>query len=286
MTVLLQHRDCTSLGFTAAKEKSLNTNDKIFSKIDFVKPGSKEQISWVYRDSMIINEFIPQVRSFEVDNTKRSLQCGHCDKLALFKIRGEGTQDNAKVIESPYHERQDIITWRILECEWCKKPTFEEVKTAYEWTDDLIYSGMVQIFSEITTLYPEANIAKAPLTNLPEAIAKKYTAALKVQDIEPGACAVLVGKTLEAICNHEKAAGTTLSDKVNNLLSSDRFPRSLAEMAHQLRQIRNLDAHNADDEVTEEDTPIILEFLEAILEYLYIAPAKIAAVQARLKKVR
>lgn len=43
-------------------------------------------------------------------------------------------------------------------------------------------------------------------------------------------------------------------------------------------------AHDAEDTVTEEDVPIILDFLEAILEYLYVAPAKIAAVQARQKK--
>ncbi len=109
-------------------------------------------------------------------------------------------------------------------------------------------------------------------------------AALKVQDIEPSACAVLVGRTLEAVSNYEKATGKTLSDKLNNLVSSDRIPKTLGEMAHQLRQIRNLGAHDAEDEVTEEDVPIILDFLEAILEYLYVAPAKIAAVQARLKR--
>ncbi len=56
-------------------------------------------------------------------------------------------------------------------------------------------------------------------------------------------------------------------------------------MAHQIRQIRNLGAHaDEDDEVTGADVPIMLDFLEAILEYLYVAPAKIAAVQVRLKK--
>jgi hypothetical protein len=56
------------------------------------------------------------------------------------------------------------------------------------------------------------------------------------------------------------------------------------ETAHQLRKIRNFGAHNAEYDLTEEDVPVILDFIEVILEYLYIAPAKIAAVQARLKK--
>ncbi len=143
---------------------------------------------------------------------------------------------------------------------------------------------MELVSSETLILYPGAKTAKTPLTTLPEMIEKKYLAALKVQYIEPSACAVLVGRTLEAVCNYEKATGKRLSDKVNNLANSNRIPRTLAEMAHQLRQIRNFGAHDAEDEVTEEDVPIILDFLDAILEYLYVAPAKIAAVQARLKK--
>jgi hypothetical protein len=55
-------------------------------------------------------------------------------------------------------------------------------------------------------------------------------------------------------------------------------------MALHLKELRNLGAHDAEDEVTQEDVPIIVDFLKAILEYLYIAPAKIEAVRARLNK--
>ncbi len=37
-----------------------------------------------------------------------------------------------------------------------------------------------------------------------------------------------------------------------------------------------------EDEVSAEDVPVIFDFVDAILEYLYIAPAKIDAVKARL----
>ena len=75
-----------------------------------------------------------------------------------------------------------------------------------------------------------------------------------------------------------------LADKLTYLAGAGRIPQTLAEMAHHLKELRNLGAHDAEDTVTEEDVPIILDFLEAILEYLYVAPAKVAAVQARLKK--
>ncbi len=215
----------------------------------------------------------------------RVLKCVHCGKQAVFQVRSEGTQYGASLPKDLYNIDYDAITittWRILECVLCSKPTIvqETVEYCFECGD---YRAAEVQSAETIVLYPEPKI-RTPLTDLPETMEKKYLAALKVQDIEPSACAVLAGRTLEAVCNHEKAVGRTLADKINNLLTSNRIPKTLAEMAGQLRQIRNLGAHDAEDEVTEEDVPIILDFLEAILEYLYVAPAKIAAVQARLKK--
>ena len=215
-----------------------------------------------------------------MSDTKSSMHCSHCGKLTIFEVRGEGNKDGAK-IDYNYHDGQDITTWRILECQLCKNPTIVEVKTSYELIFDAAYGSMEPISFEIAILYPEM---RPHLTNLPEPIEKNYKAALRVQDIEPSACAVMIGRTLEAICNYENAPGKTLSEKLNNLVNSERIPKTLAQMAHQLRQIRNLGAHDVGDEPTEKDVPIIMDFIEAILEYLYVAPAKIAALQARLKK--
>jgi hypothetical protein len=212
------------------------------------------------------------------------MKCGHCNTEAIFYVRAEATQSGLKVIDTLDYVDHILTTWRILECSVCYRPTLEETDTTYEIDYGVNQGHIYPTLAKNIILYPGAKTAKAPLMNLPETIEKKYLAALKVQDIEPSACAVLVGRTLEAVCNYEKATGKTLSDKVNNLVNSDRIPRTLAEMAHQLKQIRNFGAHDAEDEVTDEDVPIILDFLEAILEYLYVAPAKIAAVQSRLKK--
>lgn len=56
-------------------------------------------------------------------------------------------------------------------------------------------------------------------------------------------------------------------------------------MAQKLREIRNLGAHaSPSDEVKPADVPVIFDFADAIIEYLYRAPAKIAAVESRLAK--
>ena len=127
-------------------------------------------------------------------------------------------------------------------------------------------------------------VVRKSLTNLPIDIQKEYEATLKVRNISSNACAVLARRTLEAIFTHENAEGRTLADKVNNLIKSDRIPPIVADMAHLGRQIGNLGAHFDKQEVTEADVTAMLGFLETILEYLYVLPAKVATVKARLSK--
>jgi len=200
--------------------------------------------------------------------------CGHCGNKTSLVSRGEYEHKKRvwDIEKEKYVTR--TISWEVFECVTCSKPTLIE--------DDMVLDSadLPELLNEIV-LYPSVD---TPLTNLPEKIEKAYAAAIKVKNIEPNACAVLVGRTLEAACNHEEAQGTTLAQKLNHLAQNGRIPNTLAEMARQLKELHNLGAHDAEDEVTEEDVPIILDFLEAILEYLYVAPAKIEAVRARLRR--
>jgi Domain of unknown function (DUF4145) len=193
-------------------------------------------------------------------------QCGWCGvKTAL----DERARYRAKVVEHDggYEETQ---TWVLYQCVSCDRPTLIEV-WYFDGTDEW----------EETTLLPSA---ASDNSSLPEPVARAYEAALAVRHVEPNAFAVLIGRMLEVVCQHEGAAGKNLVERLAVLADSGRIPGPLAEMAQQLRQIRNLGAHAAYDEVREADVPVISEFAEAILEYLYRAPAKVAAVEDRLTK--
>ncbi len=205
------------------------------------------------------------------DKSKLML-CPHCGNRTVLEGRAE--YRDVTVDWDSDANKLYITHWRILQCLSCRKIVLQQ--TSHSETDNYLPADF-----EEKILYP---VVRPTLTNLPVTIERAYRAALKVQNIEPNACAVLVGRTLEAACNHENANGKVLADKLNYLAESGRIPPTLAQMARQLKQLRNLGAHDAEDEITEEDVPIILDFLEAILEYLYVAPAKIAAVQARLNR--
>jgi Domain of unknown function (DUF4145) len=109
---------------------------------------------------------------------------------------------------------------------------------------------------------------------------------LQAQNISPNLCAISARRTLEAILTHEKAVGSKLNHKIDYLLKSQRIPPLLADLAHSGREIGNLGAHfdENEEEVTYRDVSIMLEFLETILEYLYVLPAKVAKVKARLDR--
>jgi hypothetical protein len=220
---------------------------------------------------------------------KKVMRCGHCGKETRFEVRAEGTRGGIisvdDLMKHSEYDGETVTTWLVLECNLCHEPTLLEEAVMYEIDTYVEIPGVIKqriIPSKASEsiLYPR----KTPLAGLPEEIAMRYLKALKVQDVEPSVFAVMIGRTLEAVCNHEQVPGRNLKEQIDNLVQNDRIPKPLSEMAHQLRQIRNLGAHDAEDEVTKEDVPIIRDFIDALLESLYIVPAKIAKVKARLPK--
>lgn len=215
-------------------------------------------------------------------DTRKSIWCGHCGQQTVFIIRAQGSQYGS-IPDDNYKDGQYITEWHILECQRCKKPTLEEVEISYEFVINDVYGGMEPVSYKPTILYPGSK-TRSPLTNIPKTIETEYLLALKQQDFDSTACVIMAGRALEAVCLYEKATGGTLSAKLNNLAESGRISKTIAEMAHQIRQIRNLGAHGLEGKVTEDDVPIILDFLEVFLMYLYVVPAKIAIIQENHKK--
>ncbi len=207
--------------------------------------------------------------------------CGHCGKTAVFYVRA---QNDAKPDFSDDYPGQEITVFRVLLCSSCGEPTLEQSRVEYRFERDLDGSALTTpITAEKKILYPGTQ-TKNPLTNIPKIIEQEYEATLKVRDISSNACAVLARRALEAICVYENAEGKTLMHQVEYLLKSERIPPLLADIAHLGRQIGNLGAHFVKVEVTEEDIAIMLDFLETILEYLYVIPAKVATVKAKLNR--
>lgn len=205
------------------------------------------------------------------------MPCGHCGNRTYFHIRAEYARTRDVLDDNNCLTADEAqMTWYILECSSCGDMAFYRAEQLVERHSQLVKAGGGAI------LYPPV---QSSLYNLPGSVQSAYGEAYAVRFTSPRACAVMAGVTLEALCKEERTPGTSLAAKLEHLATSGRIPPVLAQMAQQLRQIRNLGAHADEAEVTKDDVSIILEYVEAILEYVYVAPARVAAVEQRLKQL-
>lgn len=201
------------------------------------------------------------------------VKCDHCSNSSPMAIVGEYS-----TVKSYYHEEAQLpidegYVYELLACPACDEVTLRR----YYQADYLDPSEMV-----LDVLFPHAG--RVPVA-LPSAVMSAYQAANKVRAIDPNAYAVLLGRVLEIICQDRKAEGGTLFERLENLGNRGEIPKPLVEMAHSLRQLRNVGAHASLGELTSAEIPFLDDLCRAVLEYVYSAPELIEKVKRRLSEL-
>jgi hypothetical protein len=82
------------------------------------------------------------------------------------------------------------------------------------------------------------------------------------------ATVVMVGRTLEGLCQDQGASSSTLARGIKELHASGVIDNRLLEWADALRVVRNEGAHFTGNQVSREDANDALKFCEALLEYI------------------
>ncbi len=205
------------------------------------------------------------------------LECLHCSNTASMPVVA-----SCHTIEE--HAPEDVPdasweagpVWEILRCPACKEITIR----TYHY-----HEGMEDDEEEpsYTILYPGA---PEKLNYLPTSIAAAYEAANRVRSIDPNAYGVLLGRLLDKVCMDKGAAGGSLFERLRDLATQGVIPGQLADMAHQLRQLRNIGAHADLGELTPQEIPVLGDLCKAILEYVYRAPMLVQQVQTRIATLR
>lgn len=141
------------------------------------------------------------------------------------------------------------------------------------------YSGLVEDGPPSVILPPpdpplSAAIPEAPRRSFEEARAcfraGQYTAS-----------ALMVRRTLEAVCANKGATGRTLHAKLDDLKNSKVIEGRLADWSHDLRALGNDAAHDTSVFVGSDDANDALELAEALLSYVYVLNARYDAFRAR-----
>jgi hypothetical protein len=111
--------------------------------------------------------------------------------------------------------------------------------------------------------------------SIPEVVATNYRESKRVQRVSPNAFAVLIRRALEALCDDRKVARGTLHARLAKLAEKGEIPPVLVEITSVLRTLGNSGAHNTDQKVTVPMTWQMDKFFRTLVEYVYVAPARL-----------
>ena len=120
--------------------------------------------------------------------------------------------------------------------------------------------------------------------SVPSSIRAVYDEASRILALAPNAFAVQIGRALEALCDDRDAEGDTLDLQLRDLAKKHEIPFIYAELAHTLRLLRNRGAHSGNEGVHQLEVYQLDEFFRVLVEYVYVAPSKLAAFRKRFGK--
>lgn len=142
-------------------------------------------------------------------------------------------------------------------------------------------TGDVVRFAHTDLVYPKGDSLHA---SVPHAIRDIYAEAARVKSHAPNAFAVLVRRGLEAVCADRGIKTNNLQRALSDLSGKGEIPPMLAEVTDVLRTLGNAGAHWSGYSVHPLQVHAIDEFFRTIIEYIYIAPAKLAKFREELQK--
>jgi hypothetical protein len=173
-----------------------------------------------------------------------------------------------------YEETFDQKILLVQHCTVCDEPTL----STYHYIDG--FSDPTDLMS-LKRIHPPAR----NLDDLPTRVRKRYTAMLELLHA-PDVFAVRAGQVLESVCTDQGVPDGKLGPRLDQLAGRKRgiIPKALADQAHLVREFRNLGGHDDDVEVEARDVPMIRDFVERLLEFLYWGPAKLERGRAALQE--
>jgi hypothetical protein len=105
---------------------------------------------------------------------------------------------------------------------------------------------------------------------VPQQVHASYSEAVKCEQARAWtACAVMVGRTLEAVASQYDQGGGGLAAALQAMYENGIISKDIYEWANELRLIRNIGAHAGEGTVASQDAMEALDFAQAILEILY-----------------
>ena len=206
----------------------------------------------------------------EQEPIRRVLYCPHCGNKAPQRLIHKQQYLERSWVVSTGKEDRDPWSMFVAKCETCDQLLLYE--NMGNQLDD-------EDFHRADLVFPKFGLHAA----VPGIIRDVYSEAARIKEIAPNAFAVQIRRALEALCDDRSAKGRNLAEKLKDLASRSEIPPVLAEMTDVLRLIGNIGAHGIHETVHPLQANAIDEFFTAVIEYVYVAPAKLRAFRQRME---
>jgi hypothetical protein len=200
------------------------------------------------------------------------IPCPHCGNETAQEILFEETiTETVYSLNDPDDSYDFDVTYYLTKCITCKSISL---------FNDCEINDSQGNLSEANICYPEQ---KKLGIEIPSIVAKTYREAIRIRNISPPAFAVMIRRGLEFLCKDKKAKGKTLKDQLEDLGRSGIIPTTLAEMGDALRFLGNIAAHATNYKIDRTEVKAMDDFFLAMLEYVYIGPAKLNRLKEFIK---
>lgn len=131
-------------------------------------------------------------------------------------------------------------------------------------------------------VYPDISLDDS----VPDRIQKIYGEAVRVKHLSPNSFAVQIRRALEALCLDRGVKDGVLARKLKVLSDWGEIPSILSEAGDILRLIGNVGAHADEIDVHPLQAMAIDDFFQAIVDYVYVSPARIKHFNAMLQEYK
>ncbi len=202
--------------------------------------------------------------------------CPHCGNKAPQKLIHTQHYDNTwystdtgEISEGP----GGPSTYYVATCETCNEVLLYL---------DALGEFEPRAFNFSDLVWPESGLHGS----VPSAVASCYSEAERIKNLAPNAFAAQIRKALEAICDDRGAKAGPLQYRLKELVTKGEIPAILADMSDALRTLGNVGAHTNEQGIKPIQVRAIDDFFRAIVEYVYVAPNKLAEFRKGLSRLK
>lgn len=208
--------------------------------------------------------------------TTLDLFCPNCNVLVEARVvaremDAEPTQlvHPEDLVDTPHN----VVVYLFARCKRCGSPFLVE-ENYYE------IPGEISAPQGDRVLYPGDRLFNQD--GVPDPIARAYRDAVRSFSVGLYApCVIMCRKALEGITTELGASRGSLKKRLDDLRTDGRIDQRLSEWAHGLRLIGNDAAHDFGVKLEKQDARDSLEFLEALLLYVFTLTARFDQFKAR-----